>query len=303
MNGSSVPDLERILFYSGQQLQATDLTELVRARREMLWLHTRSLHSWGIGIGFGVGGKRGDSVVSVSPGYGVDCLGREILLSEARTLTVPAVAGTATKDGETYYLVAAYQDDAAQSVAERRSGVCLPEGTVRLSEEPLIAWRPQNELRDGLDVVLAQGWIQNCQLSKDVSLLPRRYARASEQPYVATGQTAAGATDWQIWWAGAQAVGIFVAVDTSAAGFHATPRYIAHVVGDRYLDAAPGPLIALGVPAVEAADRNGFTLRVLLPDVLGGAAAINPAAVRVPANVSAIFNQLNWQVVWLGIEA
>ena len=94
MNGSSVPDLERILFYSGQQLQATDLTELVRARREMLWLHTRSLHSWGIGIGFGVGGKRGDSVVSVSPGYGVDCLGREILLSEARTLTVPAVGNT-----------------------------------------------------------------------------------------------------------------------------------------------------------------------------------------------------------------
>ena len=74
-------------------------------------------------------------------------------------------------------------------------------------------------------------------------------------------------------------------------------------MGVRHRDAAPGPLIALGVPAVEAADRNGFTLRVLLPDVLGGAAAINPAAVRVPANVSAIFNQLNWQVVWLGIEA
>src|SRR5215831_10271735 len=131
-----VPSLERITFFTGQRLTAPDLAALQRAHRELRWLHNRSLHGWGIGIGLAVTGERGDSAVKVEPGYGIDCLGREIILTEARMRTVPAVAAAPGGGEAIYYLVAVYLSDEDQEVSERRPGVCLPEGTVRLTEEP-----------------------------------------------------------------------------------------------------------------------------------------------------------------------
>ena len=49
---NDIPDLERITFFAGQRLLARDLGDLQRADRELRWLHNRSLHTWGIGIGF-----------------------------------------------------------------------------------------------------------------------------------------------------------------------------------------------------------------------------------------------------------
>ena len=126
-----IPDIERVTFFTGQRLTEKDLAALQRANRELRWLHNRSLHSWGIGIGLAVAGERGDSAVTVEPGYGVDCLGREIILTAPRTMPVPAVAHGPDGGEAVYYLVAAYQEDADQKIAERRPGVCLPEGTVR----------------------------------------------------------------------------------------------------------------------------------------------------------------------------
>src|SRR5829696_7000623 len=87
-----IPELERIQFFTGQRLTAGDLSELQRANRELRWLHNRSLHGWGMGIGFGVTGERGETAVTVTPGYAIDCRGREIILTETMTLAVPAVA-------------------------------------------------------------------------------------------------------------------------------------------------------------------------------------------------------------------
>src|SRR5918996_6138934 len=87
-----IPDIERVTFFTGQRLTEKDLAALQRANRELRWLHNRSLHSWGIGIGLAVAGERGDSAVTVEPGYGVDCLGREIILTERRGIPVPAVS-------------------------------------------------------------------------------------------------------------------------------------------------------------------------------------------------------------------
>src|SRR5215470_12592141 len=107
-NSSSIPALERVEFFDGQQLRAEDLTAFQNANTQLRWLHTRSLHSWGIGIGFDVHGNRGDSSVTVSPGYAVDCLGREVILSSERSKTVPAVPGNADENPTTFYLIAAY---------------------------------------------------------------------------------------------------------------------------------------------------------------------------------------------------
>jgi hypothetical protein len=299
---ANIPSLERITFSTGQRLTATDLSELQRAHRELRWLHNRSLHSWGIGLGLAVQGERGDSAVTIGPGYAVDCLGREIILTEPQTKTVPAVAGGS--EGEDYYLIAAYQDDEDQAVAERRPGVCLPEGAVRLSEGPLIDWRRPNKWVEGKELILAQAWVQNCQLTQSLSLAPRRSARPTHQPYIAAGQTERGNTPWMAWLMEEedQMVGVYTEVDTSAACFQTTPHYIAHVAGARFIfDAVGAELTVLGFTGIADATPMGFTLQVLLPSLGGG--AYNPDRLcdreRGPDIVR---NQLNWYVVWLGIE-
>jgi hypothetical protein len=281
-----IPDIERVTFFTGQRLTEKDLVALQRANRELRWLHNRSLHSRGIGIGLAVSGERGDSAVTVEPGYGVDCLGREIILTAPQTMPVPAVAHGPDGAAAVYYLVAAYQEDADQQVAERRPGVCLPEGTVRLSEEPRLEWRRPEQLQEGVELVLAQGWIQNCQLSRPLSFAARRFARPSQQPYIAAGQTDREKTAWSPWVVSNQIVGVLTHVDTSAARFRTTPCYIAHVVGERV---KPGDIIVtiLGFPAVADTTPVGFTLQVLRPGV--DESEIN-------------FIRLGWHVVWMGVE-
>lgn len=304
----NIPNLERITFFTGQRLTAPDLAELQRAHRELRWLHNRSLHGWGIGIGLAVTGERGDSAVTVGPGYGVDCLGREIILTEPRPKTVPAVAGGPPGGEAVYYLVAAYQADADQKVAEQRPGVCLPEGTVRLSEEPRIDWRQPDQLREGFELILAQAWVQNCRLSRPLSLAARRYARPSHQPYIAAGQTEVGKTAWMVWEVADQIVGVFAHVDTKAARFRATPRYVAHIAGDRHLAETPWPpsqpLLVLGFAGVVDATPQGFTLQVLLPKVAADQPRMNPADLLSDPDrvIRIVKEELKWHVVWMGIE-
>ena len=297
----SIPKLERITFFTGQQLTAADLTDLQAANRELRWLHNRSLHSWGISVGLGVTGERGSRAVTVEPGYGVDQVGREIILTETKVLPVPTVAGAPGGKEAIFYLVAAYRADEDQSVNDRQPGVCMADGAVRLSEEPLIAWRKPDQLQEGFELILAKAWIKNCQLSRDLCLAARRNARPSQQPYVASGQTEAGDTEWTLWQVGVQVLSVQVVVDTTQARFRTTPRYVAHVTGERYLAENPGPLLAVGIPATVDATPERFTLQVLLPAIAAGPVAINPPAVRSTA-APGIMNKLGWQVVWLGIE-
>ncbi len=297
-----VPSLERITFFTGQRLTAPDLAALQRAHRELRWLHNRSLHGWGVGVGLAVTGERGDSAVTVEPGYGIDCLGREIILTEPRVRTVPAVAAAPGGGEAIYYLVAVYLGDEDQEVSERRPGVCLPEGTVRLTEEPRLDWRRPDQLLEGRELILAQAWIQNCHLSRPLSLAARRYARPPQQPYIAAGQTENGKTAWALWTVGQEPVGLEVTVDTSAARFRSTPRYTAHAAGDRHLASSQLVIVALSGAVDASPDR--FTLQVLLPKNLPdmGAMSVNPDKLFTPDGLEIVKTQLGWHVVWMGIE-
>jgi hypothetical protein len=297
----NIPELERITFFPGQRLHAEDLIGLQTVDRELRWLHNRSLHTWGIGLGFGVTGEAGASAVGIEPGYGIDCAGREIILAEARTKPIPAVAGDQQGKAVEFFLTAEYQGDDAQAVVERRRGVCAPEGTVRLAEEPLIGWKKQSELREGFELVLAQAWILNCRLNRAVSLSVRRSARPSEHPYISAGQTTVGATAWTSWTEGVTFLGVSVDVDTSAARFRVTPRYVASIVGDRALPSPPQTL-AIPFPSVTAPTPEGFTLRVLLPDM--SPLPYNPPQLRSAATAAnTIRSTLKWSVAWMGVEA
>jgi hypothetical protein len=293
---ANIPTLERSTFFDGQRLTARDLTELQRAHRELRWLHNRSLHGWGIGIGLAASGERGATAVTVEPGYGVDALGREIILTEPRTVPVPADPGTTSGEDAAYYLVAAYRPDEQQTVAERRSGACAASGTVRLSETPLLEWRKAAQLSEGFELILAQAAVRNCRLSGSLSQAPRRYARPPDQPYIAAGQTEQGRTGWLEWKVGEQTLGVHVAVDTSAARFKGTPQYLAHVVGDRHVTAGSGQLLIVmrTLPAVVAATPTRFTLQLRI--------VIEQASVAI-ANLPQLVETLQWHVVWTGIES
>ena len=300
MSGTgNIPNLERITFFNGQRLTAEDLTAVQAANRDLRWLHNRSLHGWGIAAGFSVTGDAGDTAVQIGPGYAIDCQGREIILSTSITKSVPAVASAA--DGVSpaiYYLVASYLDDSDQAVLQNRDGVCMPSGTVRLTEAPELDWITPFALDPTSQVVLAQISVLNCQLSVPVNLAVRRFARISSQPYIGAGETPFGQQIWQLWQpAGATSpVGLYCTVDTATANFHTTPSYIAHIAGARLWPPPPATAQGVLMPVVSLvnAGPTGFTVQANLT-------TLTPPIVDSTQWVNFANNQ--WQVVWMGIES
>jgi hypothetical protein len=299
MSAASIPDLKRIEFFSGQRLTAQDLTDLQSANRELRWLHNRSLHGWGIGTGYAVVGEAGDTAVTIAPGYAVDCVGRELILTEPVTMPVPAVAGDSAGGKvvpATFYLTISYLGDTGQSTVESRPGVCLPGGTVRLTEGPLIQWQRFADVRDGLNVILAEASVLNCQLNAPLGLDVRRPARPPQQPYINAGQVPPAAITWtQI------PFGIQAHVDTSPAQFGATPAYFMHVMGPRIVF-VPSPVgksyFLVAVPIVGNPTPAGFNCDVLLLQISDVGTVVAVDAADIPA----LIPELKWTIVWMGIE-
>jgi len=254
--------LERIQFFNGQRLFASDLQALEAFNREMRWLHNQSLHQPGVGSGYAVSGNKGDREVTVAPGYALNSLGQEIILTEAHVEPIPPVADNGAGAPAFYHLTVSYPDDTALKPAETRDGICLPVGVVRLREEPVFCWVRLNDdgtqptdpqlkdrIQKGLFIVLARIEVFNCQLKQPVSVEQRRNARPSKQPYIACGEFTPSEDDWHIEYLGGvkppvkveletvqmqfPPVRIYTKVDTSSAGFQATPEYTVRLIGDR----------------------------------------------------------------------
>src|SRR5258708_13370838 len=81
--------IERMQFFNGQRLFADDLQSLDDFNRQMRWLHNQSLHQPGVGSGYAITGAKGDRQVTIQPGYAIDNLGREIVLTETDIEAVP----------------------------------------------------------------------------------------------------------------------------------------------------------------------------------------------------------------------
>lgn len=263
--------VERIQFFNGQRLFASDMNGLEAFNREMRWLHNASLHQPGIGKGFAVYGYKGDREVTVQPGYAIDAPGREIVLTQELILPVPPVSGEEDGQSVFYDLTVSYPDDAALEEAETREGVCLPRGVVRLQEAPLFCWvrlerdeqdnlhvkntKLAQDIKNNLKLVLARAEVLNCQLENDLSIAERLNARPPAQPYIACGEVKP--VDWQVWEMDLEQsqnepitvrVGLTAVVDTSDAGFLTTPCYNARIEGPRpavlEMDQQPIPVVA-----------------------------------------------------------
>jgi hypothetical protein len=310
---SGIPSLNRPAFFDGQQLTAADLDEVQRYHRELRWLHNRSLHGWGIAFGYSVTGIRGERSVHVNPGYALDCLGRDLILSEAVTMPIPAVAGASDGGPAVYYLTVSYAADKDLSPVNR-AGRCNTSGAVRRPERPTIRWQnpndtdPQSAYRHGLDVILGVIKVRHCQLDEPISLAERRNAAPSEQPHIAAGQTGGGSTLWNQWPNTNAPLGVSTIVSTSSAGFHVTPRYHAHVAGSRLIENEKLPFIVDGYAQIADPTPTSFSLHVFLPTgltrTIDGAANIplNPPDVFSDSFLGILQLSLQWHVVWMGIE-
>ncbi|MEO5817969.1 MAG: hypothetical protein ABIT20_22060 [Gemmatimonadaceae bacterium] len=309
----SIPELERPAFYDGQRLEADDLAAMYDFHRQLRWLHNRSLHSWGIAVGFGVNGKRGASEVTVTPGYALDCLGHDLLLSQATTLAVPAVAGAPAGGPMTYYLTTSYVNDDDLPPSETRQGECKPSGAVRRVEAPLIRWQDPRSIigasawRRGRDIVLASVKVLDCTLVSAPSLAERRSARPPTQPFVAAGASVPESTVWKFFTDPNGKAGIETTVDTSSGGFQSTPLYTAQIVGTRVLSAksgaTPGQLID-GFGTVMSPTATSFVYRLAMPrNLFVGSYQLNDKNIAFASTtLDKLRTTLKWSVSWMGIE-
>lgn len=288
MTTSAFPDVERPLYFDGQRLTAADLTAGSDYARTMRRLHNRALHGWGVALGLGASGARGDKSVHVGPGLALDCSGRELLLTAAQDVAVPPVAETSS-----WFLVISGVLEDQLVPSEERAGVCGTDGAVRLLDAPKVRWlsadgKDGEQVLQGLDVVLAEASIANCKLDDDLDLDPRQQL-APEQPYVAAGQTDADGTVWRPWPAGgAKQAGVATTVSTAEAGFRMAPSYQARLAGKRNR----GNLVLDGPVHIEAASATSFDFVVNLSTVGNKFKTLNSDAYRA----------LGWQVVWMGVE-
>ena len=295
-----IPRLERPDFFAGQQLGPDDLEAIHVYHRELRWLHNRTLHNWGIAAGLRVTGDKGDRIVRIAPGYGVDCDGHDLLLSDEEILAVPAVSAPAT-----WYLTASWISDEDLPVTENRQGVCTGPGAVRRAERLRLRWQrpmdlnPASRYRRGLDLILATVQIEGCALAAAASPADRRYALLETRPFIAAGSTPEGGTAWSFI---AGNAGVETTVDTSAAGFGRTPVYLAHLVGTRAQVGLNRILDGFG--SVESPTPSGFTFRVLMPrDLSLPPYTMNPAGAFTSQLLQTLQDTLRWSVTWTGIEA
>lgn len=308
--------VERPQFFNGQLLLASDLQGLESLNREMRWLHNRSLHQPGVGSGFGVSGKRGEREVTIFPGYAIDTLGREIVLTKDMTLAIPPVSGEMDGRSTLFELAVYYPEDDVLEEVETREGTCSVNGVVRLREEPLFCWvrlwrdaggnlvpKSQQLLKDlkgAKKIVLARIEVKDCRLEQDVIILQRRNARPVERPYLDCGRIPVsekakfkpndkGFIDLEIH------------VDTRDSGFRTIPFYSAHFEGPRIFS-DPADVLLKDNSTILKSGVAGFTLysRVYPSDI--GKRSVGRELIEGIQKRAKELIATSWQIVWMGIE-
>jgi hypothetical protein len=111
---------------------------------------------------------------------------------------------------------------------------------------------------------------------------------------IGSGKTIPGATNWQTWGNDTYALsnrGIFVDIDTSAAGFTQTPVYVTSIHGDTEHWAVTGS------SSVYNATSKGFRIYIRIDTGYDGAAPMPKYA------TTAYATEKKWHIHWIGIES
>jgi hypothetical protein len=314
--------VERLRFFDGQRLLASDLQGIEAFHSEMRWLHNRSFHQPGIGNGYAVTGERDAREIRIGPGYALDALGREIVLTHEQVEPIPPVAGEVDGQSVFYDLVVSYDEDPEAS--ETRQGICADRGVIRLREEPVLCFvrlvrdangnlKPADdklgkEIQDGLRIILARLEVIDCRLRDTISLAQRRSARPARLPFIACGETPIPNNDDVFENPNDNVHILYMEIDTSAAGFQSPPCYSVRldrvrVQKDFYiLDSSPQILepkaksfivsALFRVVSIDSEDATETTPSPVL-DAVGPNAAVLPDP-EGPRD--------GWTAFWMGVE-
>lgn len=245
---------QRITWRDGQTLTSRDLRDDRNYGDRLRHLHIRYLHkTWGVVEGLNVTAAGGDAV-SVSPGYALDLEGRELLLPMAtRVATPPNVAASATiylvLSQSTLFASCATAPDLTTLCPGVRNPLPLEAGT--------LSWKALTEVQLGDDVLLARVLIAGGNLASAIDTSIQRRAATMNQPRLWSDATPQGQTGWTD---GMEKPlqEIRATVDTSDAGFIATPAYFARLAGTSQ--------VAAGF--VASATASSFTFVVQSGDAL-----------------------------------
>lgn len=185
-----------IRFEEGSLLRGADLNDQVRAESRLAELHVEGVHdTWGVATGLRVQLSADRRWALVTAGHAFDRRGRVVTLGAAATIAAPAVP--------------------VPGVAQPAFDLLLDRNGVRWERADGAA---EADIPLGRCVRLGDGSL----LAMDRSV--RRGVRALTRPHVGFGITPPGGLTWTAGTAGLRAI-----VDTTEAGFTATPFYLAHV--------------------------------------------------------------------------
>jgi hypothetical protein len=282
--GLEIP-FDRITWRDGQLLTSRDMRDEKHNDDRLRYLHVRYLHdTWGIVSGLDVTALDRQTV-SVAPGFALDRTGREILLWQTVTLTVPILPASFL------VLVARFAPDDTYRRRRELGSLCVNGVIAGASEHPEFLWRTVDEIRLGPDVPLAGAWVDAGSLQSPLYPDVRRFARGEAQPRYFAGATQANQTGWTLKEDpnAADVTWLQADVDTSEAGFVFPPYYFAQVCSPSSSAFPSGPP-ALFIQDYEA---SRFTACVFHGTELPLATQLNGQQAE----------DAQWTVSWLAVEA
>jgi hypothetical protein len=254
-------DLERQRYWHGQKLRSVDFRDCVANDDQLRWWHNRAIHeAIGVREELEVIPNPDGETLTVRPGIGYDCYGRELVLAGKRIVEIPV----ASHDKEHFALILRRRSTVVSCLEEKRHDCCRTnESTTEL------IWKSFDAVcrRDGLILYVGN------RAGAKVARTSVQKARPITRPRLAAGDTIPGNTLWEPWTIGGGKggevqVGIQSFVDTSSAGFASDPHYFACLNGQAEAFEQAGQPFPLFTHIAEA-DPAGFWFRCLLFPIPG----------------------------------
>jgi hypothetical protein len=315
--------VERLRFFNGQLLTAPDLQGIDDFNREMRWLHNASLHQPGIGSGFAVSGNKGDRQITVAPGYALDDLGREIVLTHDYVKQIPPVAGDGNGGSVFYCLTVSYPDDASLEPAETREMICDPSqaGVVRLSEIPVFCWvELSSDTKLAVDpdekaailshrkIVLAQIEILNCQLKQPVTTTCRCNARPDCGSRIYCGRQRlaklSAATEDNLNDNLRFSIYEPIKISTVEGAFLALPHYSVNVEGNRLLTISSGnEVLGLEQLQIQEQTKTSIVVRLVVFWLNLTQRRVAETSRLQQRDLRRAAIERDWKIMWMGVES
>lgn len=313
--------LRRPHYHPGQLLTASLLNDDLGVEWERRWTHNRSLHGTGIVSGLTVTAEIGGPTVRVDAGHAIDPAGHELIATAPRTLQVPPLPGEASNGSVTptaVVLAARWDETPPELVA---SGPCGATGGVGWLEDPVLEFLSEAEYPERANEVVALATVQvaSCVVVA-LDFSRRRVLGVRPLPYVDAGVHVPAASEWQLLYAGEDGdgppYGFRLTVDTSVAGFTATPTYQVRLSGRRWADVDVGEstiwvFFWAPDPVVFSASARQVVVDVVVPAVEvfeGGSeqpeSSLASLVDRIgsAAELVAVLAGCEWAVSWVGVE-